>query len=80
MYGLVSKGDTTKLGNSYDIEYEPNDGKFYDVGTKNPSKWGQDDTGTNRSALPTLSNMPILYLYNVDASLLFQIDNPYYVA
>jgi len=64
----------------YDIEYEPNDGKFYDVGTNRPSKYGQDNTGTNILPLPTSSNMPIIYLYNSDDGFSFQFDNPYYVA
>ena len=82
LYGLVSIGATARFQNStrWDIEYDPNGSKFYDVGGKHPYTWGNDDTGTNLSDFPTRSNMPIHYWYDPDGNFNFQFDNPYYVA
>ena len=83
LYGVLVKGSNNFQEWSPEtyMEYEPSDGKFYDVGPLSPYKWGIDDTGTNTSAFPTAANMPIQYWYNEDGSLLqIQFDNPYYVA
>ena len=82
LYGLVSKDGTARYSNTteYDIEYEPSDGKFYDVGTGSPITWSQDNTGMNTSAFPTQGNIPILYWYDTNGNFNFQFDNPYYVA
>ena len=83
LYGLVSEGSTTRFNGaaSWDVSYDPNDDKWYDVGDNKPTKWGIDDTGTNVSVFPTNPNMQTLYWYNDDGSLLrFSFDNPYYVA
>jgi len=79
VYNLVYK-DTTNSLNGYDIEYNPIDGEWYDVGAKNPYTWGIDDTGTNTSAFPTAANMKTQYWYQENGGLNFQFDNPYYVA
>ena len=82
LYGLVSKGKTNRLNglDVWDIEYDPRDGKFYDVGSNNPFQWGKDNTGTNLSAFPTATNLQTHYFYKEDDSLNFQFNNPYYVA
>jgi hypothetical protein len=82
LYGLVEKGSTDRfLGRTqYDVEYDPSDGMFYDIGSHNPFTWGIDDIGTNLSDLPTSTNMPIQYWYDASDNLMFQFDNPYYVA
>jgi hypothetical protein len=80
LYGLVEKGDTTKLGNSYDVDYDPSDGKWHDAGGASPYKYGIDNTGTNLSDFPNEANMQTLYWYNNSGGLTFQFDNPYYVA
>jgi len=79
---LVSKGKTNRLNglDVWDIEYDPRDGKFYDVGSNNPFQWGKDNTGTNLSAFPTATNLQTHYFYKEDDSLNFQFNNPYYVA
>jgi hypothetical protein len=82
LHGLVPKGTVDRFnGNSgFDVEYNPSDGKFGDVGSQNPSIWGQDNTGTNLTVFPTLSNMQTHYWYDPNGNLNFQFDNPYYVA
>jgi len=82
LYGMVEKGPTDRYKGRtrYDVEYEPSDGKFYDAGSAKPSKWSVDDIGTNISAFPTATNMPIQYWYDGSDILMFQFDNPYYVA
>ena len=79
LYSLVDGGTTNKYS-GYDIEYDPYDGKFYDVGTANPVEWGSDNTGTNISVFPTDTNMPIHYWYDANSKFYFQFDNPFYVA
>jgi hypothetical protein len=79
LYGLVSTGTVNILSNA-EVEYDPSDGKFYDVGPSDPSQWSQDDTGTNLAAFPTTSNMQTLYWFGIDNYLEFQFDNPYYEA
>jgi len=83
LYGLVAKGSTARLNGDdiWDVEYDPSNGKWYDVGDNKPTKWGQDNTSTNTSAFPTAANMPIHYWYDESGGTLkFQFDNPYYVA
>jgi len=82
LYGLVNQGSTVRLNgdDQYDIEYDPSDGKWYDVGSNTPTTWGIDETGTNLSSFPTNPNMPIQYWYYSDGTFKFQFDNPYYVA
>jgi len=80
LYGLVNKGQTDRLGDNWDVVFDPSDGKWYDVGGNPPHTWSQDETGTNLSNLPTAANMPVHYWYDSDGSLYFQFDNPYYVA
>ena len=86
LYGLVPEGTTCRVNGNYgyDFEYEPNDGKFYDVGSFTPYNWGIDNTGTNLTAFnehPTNPNMQIQYWYSeAGDNLQFQFDNPYYVA
>ena len=79
LYGLVSTGTVNILSNA-EVEYDPSDGKFYDVGPADPSQWGHDDTGTNLAAFPSSSNMQTLYWFGIDSYLEFQVDNPYYEA
>ena len=81
-YGMVEKGDTNRLnGDEYwDIDYDPSNGKWYDVGPSQPDKWSTDNTGTNITAFPTDPNMPIHYWYHDNGTFYFQFDNPYYVA
>jgi len=82
LYGLVDKGSTARYDDSdqWDIEYNPGDGKFYDIGTSQPVQWGPDNTGTNTSDFPTSTNMPIHYWYSSGGNLKLQFNNPYYVA
>ena len=82
LYGLVDKDTTDRLSGSdqYAFEYDPNDGKWYDIGVYEPAKYGQDNTGTNLSSFPTAANIQTLYWYGSDDTLRFQCDNPYYVA
>ena len=82
LYDLVPQGTDTKYqpGGAFSFEYDPNDGKFYDVGSEIPYIWGIDDIGTNLSAFPTSSNMEKHYFYHSNGDLKFQFDNPYYVA
>jgi hypothetical protein len=81
LYGLVNIGDTdSNQGDGYDFEYDPSDGKFYDVGPSQPYKWATDANGTNLSDFPNTANMPILYWCENNGSLNFQFDNPFYVA
>jgi hypothetical protein len=80
LYGLVNQGDTTKLGDNYDVIYEPSDRKFYDIGNSPPGKWGEDDTATNLETFPTNPNMQTQYWYDDNGLLRFSFDNPYYVA
>jgi hypothetical protein len=82
LYGLVAKGSTDIISDIYDVEYDPSDGKFHDVGDNNPAKWATDSNKTNISDFPTAANMPIHYWYNNNDSggFLIQFDNPYYVA
>ena len=80
VYGFVRKGSTDRNDEIYDFEYDPSDGKFYDVGSFIPHKWGIDDIGTNLSAFPTSSNMETHYFYHENGDLKFQFENPYYVA
>jgi hypothetical protein len=82
LYGLVEKGSTARLNNDifWDVEYDPSDNRFYDVGASNPYTWGIDDVGTNLSAFPTAGNMKTQYWYHENGDLILQIDNPYYVA
>jgi hypothetical protein len=82
LYGRVNKGYTDRLdgSNEWDVEYDPSDGMFYDVSISDPFKWGQNDTGTNLSDFPTLSNMQTEYWYRNADLLIFQLDNPFYVA
>jgi hypothetical protein len=79
LYGLVDKGSTNRYS-GYDVEYDPSDGKFYDEGPNHPAQWSHDDTGTNLSDFPTDLNMQTQYWYNSNGSLIFQFNNPYYVA
>jgi len=82
LYGLVSKDSTARVGNatSWDVEYDPSDGKFYDIGSESPFQWGPDNTGTNLSAFPTSSNIQTHYWYHNSGSLECYFTNPYYVA
>ena len=83
LYGLVQKGETVRAfgDDQWDFKYGPNDGKWYDVGTGNPFKWGIDANATNLSYFPTQSNMQTHYLYeDNNDNVLFVFDNPYYVA
>jgi len=81
LYGLVNKDTTTRYSPAdYDVEYEPSDGKWHDVGTNKPSLWGIDDIGTNLSAFPTAPNMQTQYWYDDGGGFRFQFNNPYYVA
>ena len=79
---MVTQGSTDRLGGNdkWDVEYDPSDGKFYDVGSENPYKRGEDNTGTNSTAFPTTANMETHYWYDSGGTLNFQFDNPYYVA
>jgi hypothetical protein len=83
LYGLVSEDAKTRLNgsNEWDVEYNPSDGKFHDVGSSDPKNWGEDDTGTGLSIFPTASNMQTHFWYheNID-NVNFQFDNPFYVA
>jgi len=81
LYGLVPKGTVDRNNGKkvWDVEYDPSNMKFYDVGDVNPDKWGSDNTGTNISTFPTDPNMKTHYLYHENGNLYFQFDNPYYV-
>ena len=82
LYGLVNKGDTTRYQGNYDfdVEYDPIDSKFHDVGSYIPAKWGIDANGTSLSAFPTSANMQTHFWYHETDAFKFQFDNPYYVA
>ena len=82
LYDLVPQGTDTKYqpGDAFAFEYDPSDGKSYDVGSEIPYIWGIDDIGTNLSAFPTSSNMEKHYFYHSNGDLRFQFENPYYVA
>ena len=80
LYGFVSKGSTERNNTAFDFEYDPSDSKFYDVGSSIPHKWGINDNGTNLSVFPTTANLETCYWYNENSHLMFQFDNPYYVA
>jgi len=83
LYGMVNKGDTTRLdGDDYwDFEYNPSDKKNHDVGISHPYKWGIDANGNGISEFPTNANQETYYWYNDPGSnLTFQFDNPYDVA
>jgi hypothetical protein len=82
LYGLVDKGsnDFPEWSPPYDVEYEPSDGKFYDVGSSHPAQWGEDNTGTNLTAFPTAANLETQFWYDASDDLRFQFHNPYYVA
>jgi len=80
LYNLVNKGTTNTQADDHRIAYDPSDGKFHDGGGATPGNWGADDTGTNLTVFPTLSNMPTHYFYdNSGGNLDLQFDNPYYV-
>jgi hypothetical protein len=79
LYGLVNKGTTNIISENYAIQYDPSDGKFHDIGSSAPVKWGQDDIGTHLSEFPTNPNMQTQFLYDDSDTLNFQFDNPYYV-
>jgi len=80
IYGLVPKGGTVRGNVKYDFGYFPSDGKFYDIGDRNPAKWATDANGTNLSDFPTTANMETLYLFNETGNdFLLQFDNPFYV-
>jgi hypothetical protein len=59
LYGIVITGLSTRLINStqWDVEYDPIDRKFYDVGIENPQYWGLDELGTNIQDFPTPANI-----------------------
>jgi len=82
LYGLVSKDTTNRLNgnNIWDVEYDPSDGIFYDVGDNAPYTWTIDNTGTNLTAFPTSANMQTQYWYNASDNLECSFTNPYYVA
>jgi len=82
LYGMVLEGSTNRHNGDdvWDFEYDPSDGKFYDVGDNIPVKWGEDDTGATLLDFPTTANMETLYWYGDDGGLRFVSENPYYVA
>ena len=79
---LVIKGETSRLNDStqWDVEYDPGDKKFYDVGTSTPHKWGVDNTSTNLATFPTAANLETYCWYDDSGDFKFRFDNPYYVA
>ena len=82
LYGMVNQGSTNRYDGSdrFDFEYDPSDGKFYDIGSCHPYLWGIDANKNGISAFPTTSNMQTHFWYNdSDNTLIFQFDNPYYV-
>ena len=84
LYGLGNKSDSSANSGSgwyaHYIKYNPNDDKWYDVGTSHPSQWDINANGTNLSAFPTDPNMQTQYGYDGSGGLRFQFQNPYYVA
>ena len=75
----VNKREVQNETDHWDFEYDPSDGKFYDIGQWYPHNWGIDANGTNLSNFPTTDpNMQTHYWYG--DTLYFQFDNPYYVA
>jgi len=82
LHGLVEiDTDNRRNGDAvWDIEYDLNDGKWYDVGANVPYWWGVDDRGTNLTEFPTSTNMETLLLYDDFNILKMQFNNPYYVA
>jgi len=81
LYSLVDVGTTnTVSGDNFDVEYDPSDGKFYEICGLDPYKWDIDDSGANISDFPTAGNIETHYWYNSSGDLKYQFDNPYYVA
>jgi len=82
LYGLVPEGSTSRFSgdDQWDVEYDPSDSIFYDVGSSVPYKWGIDANGTGLSDFPTDPNMETHYWYNENGNVDFQFTNPYYVA
>jgi len=65
LYNLVETGTENKISdsNTHDVEYDPSDNRFYDIGPNVPHKWGIDHTGTNLTAFkehPTAANMQLI--------------------
>jgi hypothetical protein len=83
VYGLVETGVNTRLYTSlnWDISYDTTDGKFYDIGSSNPSKWSTSasETGT-MSDFPTPSNLETHYHFGSDSTFMYTFTNPYYMA
>jgi len=85
LYVLVLEGSTNRHDgyDKWDVQYDVSDGKWYDVGFDDPSRWGIDDAGTDTTAFnehPTAANMQTHYFYDPEDNLKFQFDNPYYIA
>ena len=82
LYRLVRDGTSERVhtGDTLDLEYDPSDGNFHDIGTSAPNKWTDNDAGTGLTSFPTDANMPIHYWYNDGNSMVMQFNNPYYVA
>jgi hypothetical protein len=78
LYGLDDVSDTRNA--EYDVEYDPSDKKFHDVGIDQPFLWGFDDSSTNLSAFETAANMSTHHWYREGGEYLFSFTNPYYVA
>jgi len=83
LYSLVNKDTENKVsGNIFDVEYNPVDKKFYDVGSNVPFKYAQPNSTGELilSPFPTAANLEIHRFYDDDDVLIFKFDNPYYVA
>jgi len=82
LYGLVETGTENRLSNTdeWDIEYNPDNNMFYNIGSSSPSLWDTDANGNGTSAFPTAANMQTHYLYDLNDNFMIQFDNPYYVA
>ncbi len=84
LYSLVETGTANVVDKLYDVEYDPSDLRWHnDEPTATPEQWDGINTGANKSAFPTASNMETQYWYSPQeygGSLMFQFNDPYYVA
>jgi hypothetical protein len=84
LYSLVEIGTANVVDKLYDVEYDPSDLRWHnDEPTATPEQWDVINTGANKSAFPTASNMETQYWYSPQeygGSLMFQFQDPYYVA